>query len=127
MELKENCHDDCLRTRRDLRSGSETWTRLVGRTGMARLTPCSTSPDVEEDSGTGGPLTLVPGHDSDVDSNTYSQMSTNSGSGSAHRHVTTPTRRTNRSNYSVVRTGVPPHPPVILRYLVTTRTPTTAT
>ena len=72
---------------------------------------------IEEDSGTGGPLTLVPGHDSDVDSNTYSQMSTDSGS-SAHRHVTTPTRRTNRSNYSVVRPGVPPpapptrHPPV---------------
>ena len=65
---------------------------------------------IEEDSGTGGPLTLVPGHDSDVDSNTYSQMSSDSG-GSRHAHVTTPTRRSRPGHYSVVRPGVPPPAP----------------
>ena len=65
---------------------------------------------IEEDRpGTG--VTLVPGHgasqDSDVDSNTYSHMSSDS---SGSRLVS---QRRGRSNYSIVRPGVPPPAPPI--------------
>lgn len=58
-----------------------------------------------------GGVTLVPGHgasqDSDVDSNTYSHMSSDS---SGSRLVS---QRRGRSNYSIVRPGVPPPAPPI--------------
>ena len=67
---------------------------------------------IEEDTGAGSPLTLVSapvasGHDSDVESNTYSQMSTDSASSRS-----TPRRR---GHYSVVRPGVPPPAPPVPR------------
>ena len=54
-------------------------------------------------------MTLVPGQDSDVDSNTYSQLSTDSGhSASTRGHVSS---RRSRGHYSIVRPGVPPPAP----------------